>query len=427
MIKRHPNPDRKHALPLATPVNLDDSEMVGKHPRKSNMNNRRYFTGKRSIVFRVIAGTLFLVVLSLYIYGMQHVLLHSASSSRRGVFHGFVRDSKFHHDLPIPSPSSVLVSSSQKPRVLGHYFSKTDSVSYVGTEQFPPDRKLFDNAEAHISRGIFMTTDELNRQIHLRDSEDYASGDADTMADMGENCVAQYDWQEKSFPTCNFLMEVDMTNLNHIPMFETDHYNNRHDKPLDASSLHSYTRFLANGYWRDVWAVDNLLRNNGALEETVVLKTMRYKHNYKPRNYDRHRRDAVAMERLTASTFIMDIYASCANSGLFQFADGGSIHDAIWYNYHKGDDEKVKPWSSKEKLVVAYQAVSGLADLHNFAKEGVAAIAHTDITTSQFVFVSGAKMYKLNDFNRARFIAKNNKTNESCTYEVGNNPGKVRC
>jgi serine/threonine protein kinase len=156
--------------------------------------------------------------------------------------------------------------------------------------------------------------------------------------------------------------------------------------------------------------------------EKTVLKTMRYMHDYTPRNYDRHRRDAVAMERLSSSPFIMDIYAFCGNSGLFEYADGGSLSHSVFAE----EEEGVKPWDSKEKLVVAHQAAAGLAALHNTDKEGVASIAHTDITTSQFVYVEEAGIFKLNDFNRCRFIAWNNKTNKPCTYEVGNNPGKVR-
>lgn len=41
---------------------------------------------------------------------------------------------------------------------------------------------------------------------------------------------------------------------------------------------------------------------------------------------------------------------------------------------------------------------SFIADVHNVEENGRPSIAHTDITTSQFVFSNGR--YKLNDFNR---------------------------
>lgn len=381
-----------------------------------------------------------LVATSLYVIGARHVLLHSPSpslsfsSSGRGIFTDFVHTNAIHgmgtagirrRLLPSILARGGPSSSRQKPRVLGHYYEQADSKSYVGTERlFHP---LFDNSQARIVRGQFMTKDEAERQKDLLDSEDYNDGKAEKMEDMGENCVAQYDWQEKSYPTCNYLMEVDPTNLNLMPMFHEEHYNNKHDLPLASSSLHSYSKLIANGYWRDVWTVENVLPNKGKdPEEAVILKTMRYEHDYIPRNYDRHRRDAIAMERLTASTFIMDIYAACGNSGLFEYADGGSLEDSIWYNYHRKNEIVQPPWTPQEKLVVGYQTASGIADVHNFAKEGVPAVAHTDIATGQFVYVEEAGLFKLNDFNRARFLAKNSKTNEICTYEVGNNPGNLR-
>jgi serine/threonine protein kinase len=147
---------------------------------------------------------------------------------------------------------------------------------------------------------------------------------------------------------------------------------------------------------------------------------MRYEHEYEERNYDRHRRDAVAAERLAGSPYVMDIYGFCGNSGIFEFADGGSLYDSIWYS---DDDNK---WGPSERLIVAYQVITGLADFHNWDKEGVPAIAHTDITPSQFVYVGETGMYKLNDFNRCRFIRWNQKEDKACTYQVGNNPGTVR-
>jgi serine/threonine protein kinase len=56
--------------------------------------------------------------------------------------------------------------------------------------------------------------------------------------------------------------------------------------------------------------------------------------------------------------------------------------------------------------------------------EGRASLAHTDISLGQFVKVGN--QYKLNDFNRARFIRWNNETHTACPYWVGSNPGRFR-
>jgi hypothetical protein len=58
------------------------------------------------------------------------------------------------------------------------------------------------------------------------------------------DCKAQYSWQMGSFPTCNHVYELDLTD--------------------------EHARFLANGYWRDVWAV-----TEEGTGEARVLKTMR--------------------------------------------------------------------------------------------------------------------------------------------------------
>ena len=51
-------------------------------------------------------------------------------------------------------------------------------------------------------------------------------------------------------------------------------------------------------------------------------------------------------------------------------------------------------------------------------------MAHTDISPGQYIKVGN--IYKLNDFNRARFIRWNIKKNKPCGYYVDKNPGKNR-
>jgi hypothetical protein len=273
----------------------------------------------------------------------------------------------------------------QRPRSVGFYFENTDSDSYVGFETNDPNV-----IRLHYRKGPSdMTLDAWERQKDLKNSRKYRHGKPDRFEH--DDCVAQYNWQKTSNPTCNLLYEKDLTDLKEYML--------------------SNQRLIANGYWRDVWKSFDPWSKS-------VLKTMRYEHEYVPRNYDRHRRDAVAMEQLTSSLNVVDIYGYCGNSGVFEFADGGDI-DASLYNSDETE------WSSKEKLVIAHQLVSGLTDTHNFAREGIAAIAHTDITTSQFVYVSEAGTFKLNDFNRCRFISFSEEKNATCTFQVGNNPGTV--
>jgi hypothetical protein len=67
---------------------------------------------------------------------------------------------------------------------------------------------------------------------------------------------------------------------------------------------------------------------------------------------------------------------------------------------------------------------ASIADVHNVDKEGQASMAHTDINPKEFVWHNG--MYRLNDFNRAQFLAWSRKGNKPCGYSYGTNYGKVR-
>lgn len=70
-------------------------------------------------------------------------------------------------------------------------------------------------------------------------------------------------------------------------------------------------------------------------------------------------------------------------------------------------------------------STTALADLHNFDKEGLPSVAHTDLLSSQMVKVGN--FWKLNDFNRARFIMQHNQTKETCPYAMsGHYPGSRR-
>lgn len=289
------------------------------------------------------------------------------------------------------------VGYTAKPHVIGAYFANQTSASYLGIQILPTNiqRRLTHNV-------VPLDIKAIEKQIHLTNSEDYEDGMRDQFEH--DSCKAQFEWMKQSFPTCNMLHEADLTNMHAA---EKKH--------------HEQVRILGSGYWRDVWKVKSGLTGKEGHSETNILKTIRYKHDFEDRNYDRHRRDALAMERLTWSPNVVDIYSFCGNSGIFEYAPGGDIDEMLW---PQGDPERVKKWNSTERLVVAFQVANSIADAHNSERNGIPAIVHSDITTPQFVHVDG--IYKLNDFNRCRFMAKNTVTGEPCKFYVGNNPGNFR-
>lgn len=271
------------------------------------------------------------------------------------------------------------------PRYIRHLVNETEQGVHV--------RRLDLNMDVYPSKRIIDGWQlSFDKRDQIQSSMDYKY----TRADVFETaeCKAQYPWQLMQFPTCNTVFEYDLTSV------------------FTESNHRMRVRLIANGYWRDVWKVNEFNYS------TKVLKTLRYEHEYEGRNYDRHKRDALAMERMTKSPHVVDIYGFCGNSGLFQYAKGGDITDKIWPRHKKSNLTMI------DKLHIATQVAMAVADVHNFDKEGQASMAHTDITPSQFILIDG--VFKLNDFNRARFIRWSTELNESCGFYVGKNPGKMR-
>ena len=88
--------------------------------------------------------------------------------------------------------------------------------------------------------------------------------------------------------------------------------------------------------------------------------------------------------------------------------DGSATHDLIKTTRLRGEDTL----SVVDKLKIAYQLASGVADMHSFEKDGLVSLVHNDICCHQFIFVDG--IYKLNDFHLAHFQTKNKTSNNVC-------------
>lgn len=272
-----------------------------------------------------------------------------------------------------------------RPRVIGYYYRDSTTESWMGVQRLDPNMK---RRLTHAN--MDWTVEQTKAQVHLGDSLDYLHELRDEL-EVGD-CFAQYEWQTVSFPTCNILHEFDLTDL------RTSSHNDMRVK------------IVGNGYWRDVWVI----KDNS--DTSYALKTIRFQHDWADRNYDRHRRDAVASERLTASKNVVDIFGYCGNSGVFEYADGGDIETMLWYSDNK--------WNATERLIVAYQVAIAINDVHSYPSHDLTSISHTDIAMSQFVYIDGR--YKLNDFNRCRFISINRETHQLCGFKVENNPGTFR-
>lgn len=245
----------------------------------------------KSMVFRLLAGLV--VILSTLLFGIM-IPSSFARSKASSVDDGFVVG------RGIADLRSLEYQS--KPRTMGYYFDgdiTTESVLrgkpqrlYTYYERYPTKRLVHVSDRAVEAQGL------------LRKSRHYRRERAEPFETR--ECRAQYGWQLMSYPMCNTVHETDVNDL--------------HAK----TEVEERARIIASGFWRDTWMVRDFGGSRSA------LKTMRYEHGFEARNYDRHRRDALASERLTSSDNVVDIYAFCGNSGVFEFASGGDINDAIW-------------------------------------------------------------------------------------------------
>lgn len=271
------------------------------------------------------------------------------------------------------------------------------NVSISSDESVPLKHKYFDRSGQH--RFV-----KLSRHGYKAIYDPTSSRDIDRTDPFQEgSCKESRTWQVTSFPACNSVHEV---NLATFPDTTSPAY---HENEEDIQMIN-------NGYWRDVWKVRtmNSATNTRESDNYTVLKTMRYRHDYTERNFDRHRRDAVAMERLTGKEDVVDIYGYCGNSGIFQYSQDGDVYGMIWGTTHKTTENENILYSPYKALQTAEQISSGIAAAHTFDYNAYnddemnndagnyAKMAHTDITPTQFVMINGR--YRLNDFNRCRFI-----------------------
>ena len=268
------------------------------------------------------------------------------------------------------SRRQVVVPGAFPPRVV----SCTSAKSHARTRLKVPEKAPGRKRRAPWTRG------QQQRQDYLKD-EAYYDNDDHMAEDPYENypeCVPMHEWQVASYPSCNALHVMDLGGA----------------------------AFVANGFFRDVWAVNE---TTDVGPEQLAVKTLRLrdssKLDYDARNYHRHNVDAIVHERLTAAPHVMNLFGFCGMSIIVEFANGGDLGDAL---------SEGNTLTKKERFKTALDITEAVSDLHNFNQK-VPAIAHSDIWHSQFVKTK--RGYVLADFNRAQFLFWNTTSNaSSCPY-----------
>jgi serine/threonine protein kinase len=143
--------------------------------------------------------------------------------------------------------------------------------------------------------------------------------------------------------------------------------------------------------------------------------------------YELHRRDAVAMDHLTFSPFVMNVYGYCGQSAINELADFKPEINAL-----EQLDRRLRGQHSNNilvlKLRLAMSVSIGLYHVHygipgmpwehtNTTRSMRPSMAHYDINPRNIAIVQGGKP-KLNDFNIAEFLRypQENSTADTCGF-----------
>jgi len=214
-----------------------------------------------------------------------------------------------------------------------------------------------------------------------------------------KDCVAMAEWQDAHHPSCLLFHEIDLNHFTH------------HDE--------EQLRIVGSGFYRSVWMMKEYdgskralktLRYRSSREEKRVADTLQkksYHVDFNPQTMEQQRIDAVVMEELSLSPYIADIYGYCSTSALVEYSNGGDLQKSLNLSYAR----------KKQRLEMAVNVAAAVADTHHVNADGYATIAHTDLNPSQFLRLG--KRYKLNDFNRAKLLSWNKRTNTPCPIASG--------
>jgi len=131
--------------------------------------------------------------------------------------------------------------------------------------------------------------------------------------------------------------------------------------------------------------------------------------------YELHRRDAVAMERLTFSPYVIDIYGYCGQTALNELANlGNGLVSLEKLKLRLRDVNKKSVL--RTKLQIAAMIAIGMNHIHNLGYDtGYSFMTHYDINPRNIAIMEGGRP-KINDFNVAEFLRWDVVKNQSCGF-----------
>jgi len=199
--------------------------------------------------------------------------------------------------------------------------------------------------------------------------------------------------------------------------------NNLHEQEEISSS----TRYLGTGYYRDVFATND-----------IVWKRMRLDLDFVPRDYDAIGKEALVLgDWMSTSPRFAPLYGHCGGSVAVPLAESMErqlIPDLDEYSSsepgfltqtqleqwlqeqpdrHEQNPPRVNRVSDRQKLEWAIAMTESIAELHGFAN---GCLVHDDIQPQQWLLLNGELV--LNDVNNVLALAYNQDEGDYCPFEM---------
>ena len=180
--------------------------------------------------------------------------------------------------------------------------------------------------------------------------------------------------------------------------------------------------FVGHGAFREAWTYDL----TGGFEDLgeVIVKQLRYDHDFVDDFLEDIRKDAMVMDLMKSSPRIVDIYSHCGTTVLVESLKYQiepiiiPKHSARRYDNLPSRNDL----SYSHILEWSLGMAEALADLHGF-KGGI--ISHCDIQPAQFFLTWGTHEMKLSDFNRAEVLLWDPGYEGYCRFDNGRGHGGV--
>jgi serine/threonine protein kinase len=229
-----------------------------------------------------------------------------------------------------------------------------------------------------------------------------------------QHCVPKAAWQIESNPNCNMIHEINFVAASADQSSHQDH-------PEDSLLV------LGEGWFRTTWRLDRVMphttsenKETKAQPESVVLKTLRIAREFLSEYYELHRRDAVAMERLTASPFVVNVFGYCGQSAINELADFPFPGVQNLETFNRRMRGKESAYTNAIKLRMAASIALGVADIHAGGSTDPddmnVYMTHYDLNPRNIALFTGGRP-KINDFNIAEFLRYDPGTEDNATCE----------